>query len=78
MKATVKFYAKPDKGQTTEVVPVVSVSHDWQKPDDRGINLRLMAVGEGSPSGEFNVRMSAFEALSLAAEIVLKVARRQV
>ncbi len=75
MKATIKFYAKPSNGKTTEVVPVISAN--YEKPGDRGVNLRLMAVGEGSPTGELNVRMSSFEALSLAAEIVLKVARNE-
>ncbi len=72
MKATTKFYARPDKGAVTEVVPALA---NHSADGDRGVNLRLMAVGEDAPSGELNIRMSSFEALSLAAEIVLKVAR---
>lgn len=72
MKATIKFYARPAEGKTTEVVPVLA---NHTVDGDRGVNLRLMAVGEDSPTGELHVRMSSFEALSLAAEIVLKVAR---
>lgn len=73
MKATIKFYARPDSGKTTEVVPIISNNVDAR--GQGGINLRLASVGEGSPPGEFHVRMDRFEALSLAAEIVLKVAR---
>jgi len=75
MKATQKFYARPDKAPTTEVVPVLA---NHAVDGDRGVNLRFIAVGESAASGEMHVRMSSFEALSLAAEIVLKVARAKV
>jgi hypothetical protein len=72
MRATLKFYTRPEKAPTCEVVPVLSNHFD---PQDKGaVNLRFLAMGE-QVSGEFHVRMGAFEALSLAAEIVLKVAR---
>lgn len=72
MKATLKFYARPDKAPSTEVVTALA---NHAVDGDKGVNLRFMAVGQDSPNGELHVRMSSFEALSLAAEIVLKVAR---
>jgi hypothetical protein len=75
MKATPKFYARPNSAPTCEVVPVVSIGG----PDTLfagGINVRFLAMGE--MNGEMHVRMTREEALSLAAEIVLKVARGRV
>jgi hypothetical protein len=71
MKATPKFYARPNSAPTCEVVPILSNNVDGSGKG--GINLRFLAMGE--MNGEMHVRMSREEALSLAAEIVLKVAR---
>jgi hypothetical protein len=71
MKATTKFYVRPDKAPTCEVVPDVRNRVDG---NGRGeIIARFFAMGD--KDGEFQVRMSREEALSLAADIVLKVAR---
>jgi hypothetical protein len=73
MKATTKFYVYPHKGQHCEVVPVISNNVDGR--GQGSITLRFHAMGEDAPNGELNIKMDRFEALSLAAEIVLKVAR---
>lgn len=77
MKATPKLYARPEKAPLIEVVPIVSLSYKSSVHsigDTTGILLRLMAVG--GHDGEIHIRMSNQEALSVAAEIVLKVARK--
>lgn len=82
MKATPKFYARPEKAPMVEVAPVLATIHITRVgktpgslvESEPGVLLRLMAMGDDN--GELHIRMSNFEALSLAAEIVLKVARR--
>jgi hypothetical protein len=71
MKATPKFYARPNSAPTCEVVPIVNNNVDGRGKGD--INVRFLAMGE--MNGEMHVRITREEALSLAAEIVLKVAR---